>query len=143
MEPESDAPITPLEDSKVSTPHTVEEEENPFPLEAFPYTGGILASLPPNYVPLAQLVLGTPSASSLYHNPVWASGTMPTLGPFDAKTTSQQVVISAGATHHSEYPCIVNPNYPLGTTDSFEECLCQFFHPSIQCPSCAATWGGT
>jgi len=47
---------------------------------------------PPNYVSLAKLVLGTPSASSLYHNHVWASHAMPTTGLLIVNSTSQQVV---------------------------------------------------
>jgi len=53
MELEGDAPVTSPEESEVSTPHTVEEEEYPFPPEGFPYTGSIPASVPPNYVSLA------------------------------------------------------------------------------------------
>lgn len=96
MEPEGNAPVTSPDESKVSTPHTVEEEEHPFPLECFPYIESIPISVyqefPPNYVSLAQLVSGTPSASSLYHNPVWASGAMLTTCPFIANLTSQQAI---------------------------------------------------
>lgn len=91
MEPEGDDPITYLEESEVSTPDTVEEEDFHFRPEVFPYSGGIVASLPPNYVTLAQLVLGTPSAPPLYHNPGWASSAMPTSGLFILNTTSQGV----------------------------------------------------
>jgi len=98
MEPESDAPVTSLDKSKVSTPHTIEEEEHPFPPEGFPYTGSIPISVyqefPPNYVSLVQLVSSTLSASSLYHNPVWASGAMLTPGPIIANPTSHQAVTS-------------------------------------------------
>lgn len=94
MGPQGDAPVTSPDESEVSTPHNIEGEELPFPLKGFPYSRGILASFPPNYVSLAQLILGTPSASSLYHNPVWASSAMPTSGPFVTNTTSQQVVTS-------------------------------------------------
>jgi len=92
MEPKGNAPITSPDESEVSTPHTVEGEEFPFHPKGFPYSVGILASFPPNYVSLAQLVSSTPNASSLYHNPVWVSGAMPTSGPFVTNTTSQQVV---------------------------------------------------
>jgi len=53
MEPKGDAPVTSSEESKVSTPHTFEEEEHPFPPKGFPYTGGIPSSVPPNYVSLS------------------------------------------------------------------------------------------
>ena len=53
IEPEGDAPVISLKESEVSTPHTVEEEELHFPPEGFPYSGGIRASFPPNYVSLA------------------------------------------------------------------------------------------
>jgi len=93
MEPEGDALVTSLDESEVSTPHTIEEEEHTFPLEGFPYIGSIPISVYqeffPNYVSLAQMVLGTPSASSLYHNLVWASGTMPTIGLLIANLASQ------------------------------------------------------
>ena len=72
MEPEGNALVTSLDESKVSTPHTVEEEEHQYPPEGFPYTGSIpikvYQDFSPNYVTLAQLVSCTPSASSLYHN---------------------------------------------------------------------------
>jgi len=41
MDPEGDAPVTSPDESKVSTPHTVEEEEHPFSFEGFPYIGRI------------------------------------------------------------------------------------------------------
>lgn len=49
MEPEGDASVTSLDESEVSTPHTVEGEELllQFPLEGFPYSEGIPTSLPP------------------------------------------------------------------------------------------------
>jgi len=53
MEPEGDATVTSPEVLEVSTPHTIEEEEQPFPPHGFPYAGGIPASFPPNYVSLA------------------------------------------------------------------------------------------
>lgn len=94
MELKFDALVTSLEESEFSTPHTVEEKALHFPPEGFPNSGGIHASLPPNYVSLAQLVLGTPSASSLYHNPVWVSSAMHTSGLFVVNMTSQQAVTS-------------------------------------------------
>ena len=99
MELEGNAPVTSPEESKVSTPHTVEEEEYPFPPEGFPYTGSIPASVPPNYVSLAQLVSGTPIATSIYHNLVWVSGVMPTSGLFISNSTSQQDVTSLSMQH--------------------------------------------
>jgi len=93
MEPKGDDLVTSPDDSEFSTPHAIEEEENPFPSEGFPYTGGIPVSvhreMQPNYVSLAQLVSGTPSASSLYHNLVWVSGAMPATGSFIENSTSQ------------------------------------------------------
>jgi len=98
MEPEGDDLVTSPNESEVSTPHTVDEEEHPFPPEGFCYTGSIPISvyweLLLNYVSLAQLASSTPSASSLYHNPIWASGAMPTIGPFIENPTSQQAVTS-------------------------------------------------
>jgi len=57
----------------------------------FPYVGRVQSQPPPEnsgpmiphgYMTLAQLVSGTPSASSLYQNPIWSSNAMPTSGPF-------------------------------------------------------------
>jgi len=108
MQPEGDAPVTSPDESKVSTPHTVEEEGHPLPPEGFPYIGSIVISvhreLPPNYVSLAQMVSGTPSASSLYHNPVLESGAMPTTGFFITNLTSQQAFTSVPVE-----PTIPNP----------------------------------
>jgi len=54
IEAEGDALITSPDESKVSTPHIVEEEEHPFPPECFPYTWSIPINvyweLPPNYI---------------------------------------------------------------------------------------------
>ncbi len=96
MEPEGDAPITSLDESKVSTPHTLEGEELQlqFPPKGLPNLEGIPASLPPSYVSLRNLVLGTPSASSLYHNFVFASGVRHKPGSFVMNMTSQPVVTS-------------------------------------------------
>ena len=93
MEPEGEIQVFSLGHSEVSTPHIVKEEEHQFPPEVFPYIGSIPISvyqdLQPNYVTLAQLISGTPSASSLYHNHVWASSTVPTIGSFIVNLTSQ------------------------------------------------------
>lgn len=93
MEPEGKALVTSPAQCEVSTPHTVEEEEHQFPIERFPYTGNIPISVyrdfPTNYVTLGKLISGTPTPSSLYHNPVWASDAMPTIGPFIQNPTSQ------------------------------------------------------
>lgn len=98
MEPEGDAPVTSPNQSEFSTPHTVEEEEHKFSPEGFPYTGSIPINVyqgfPPNYLTLSQLVSSTPSASSLYHNPIWAFGSMPTTCMFITNPTSQQVITS-------------------------------------------------
>jgi len=98
MESEGEILVSSSGHSEVSTPHTIEEEEYPFPPEGFPYTRSIPISVyrdfPPNYVTLAQLVLGTPNASSLYHDLVWASGAMPTKGLFIQNLSSQHMVIS-------------------------------------------------
>jgi len=96
MELEGDDPVTSPDEFKFSTPHIVEGEELQlqFPLEGFPYSEGIPASFPPDYVSLGHLVLSTTSASSLYHNPVWASGVRLMSGPFVMNTTSQQAVTS-------------------------------------------------
>lgn len=70
VEPKGNAPVTSPDEYEVSTPHTIEGEDFPFPHKGFPYSRGIPTIFSPNYVSLAQLVLGTLSASSLYHNPV-------------------------------------------------------------------------
>lgn len=97
METEGEFLVSSPGHSEVSTPHIVKEEEDQFPLKGFPYMGSIPISvywnLPLNYVTLAQLVLGTSSASSLYHNPVWGSGAMPTMAPFISNPTPQQTLI--------------------------------------------------
>lgn len=112
IEPKGEFLVSSLGHSNVSTPHTIEEEEYQFPPISFPYTGIIPISfyrdLPPNYVNLAQLVSGTPSVSSLYHNPVWASGSMPTTGSFIRNMNPQQTVISVD-TSVSMQPTILNP----------------------------------
>ena len=89
MEPKGDAPVTSPNKSEVSTPHILEGEEFSFPPEGFPFSEGIPSSLPSNYVSLAQWVSGTPSASSLYHNTVWALGTMATSSLFITNKTSR------------------------------------------------------
>jgi len=112
MEPEGEFPVFSLGHSEVSTSHTIKEEEYQFPPEGFPYTGSIPISvyqdLPPNYMTLAQFVSGTPSASLLYHNHVWAFGTMPTIGPFIRNSTPQQTVTSI-VTSVPLQPTITNP----------------------------------
>lgn len=112
MELEGEFPVSSLGHSEVSTPHIVEEEEYQFPPEGFPYTGSIPISvyqkLPPNYVTLAQLVSGTLSASSLYHNSFWASGAMPTMGPFIPNPTPQGMLIST-VTSVPVQPTVLNP----------------------------------
>ena len=50
---------------------------------------------PVGYTSLAQLVSGTPSASSLYDNPIWSSGAMPTSGLFVSNMASQIPVPTA------------------------------------------------
>lgn len=64
MEPKGDAPVTSMDESKVSTPHTVEGEELKlqFSPEGFPYSECITASLPLGYVSLGHLVSSTSSA---------------------------------------------------------------------------------
>lgn len=96
MEPKGNAPITSPDESGVSTTHTVEKEELKlqFPPKGSPFSEGIPASFPPNYVSLGHLVSSTPSASSLYHNPIWALGIRPMSGPFVMNTTSQHAVTS-------------------------------------------------
>lgn len=93
MEPKGDSLVTSLDESNIYTPQIVSEEEYPFPPEGFPYTGIIPISVYqeflPIYVSLAQLVSATPSASSIYHNPVWTSGAITTTGPFIMNPTSQ------------------------------------------------------
>lgn len=52
--------------------------------------------LPHSYTTLAQLVSGTPSASSLYENPIWSSNSMPTSSLFIPNMTSKiQIVITS------------------------------------------------
>lgn len=79
------------------TPHVDDEQEYDFPPEGFPYTVGVPSltfpetsgpMFPHGYTTLAQLVSGTPSASSLYQNPIWYSNYMPTSGPFILNMTS-------------------------------------------------------
>jgi len=109
MECKGDAPITSLYESKDSTPHTIEGEELQlqFPPDGFPYSKCIPAILPPGYVSLGHLVSGMPSASSLYHNSVWASSVRPTSGPFIMNTASQPVVTSV-----SVQPTVLNTLVP-------------------------------
>lgn len=63
---------------------------------------------PPGYTSLAQLVSGTPSVSSLYHNPIWSSGAMPTSSPFVSNATSQIPVPTAVLSVH------VQPTIAIG-----------------------------
>lgn len=112
MEPEGEFSVSFMGHSEVSTPCTIEEEEVQFPPEGFPFTGSIPISVyqnfPPNYVTLAQLVSGTPSASSLCHNPVWDSGDMPATGSFILDLTAQQTLIPA-VTSILVQPTFMNP----------------------------------
>lgn len=112
MESKGKIPVSSWGHSKVSTPHTVEEEEYTFPLEGFPYMGSIpinfYRDFSPNYVTSAQLVSGTPSTSSLYHNHVWAFCTMPITVMFIQNLTFQQTVISI-VTSVPVQPTILNP----------------------------------
>ena len=112
MESEGEIPISSLGHLEVSTPCTIKKQEYPFPPKGSPYMGSIPTSvhpeLPCNYVTLAQLVLGMPTASSLYHNPIWAFGAMPTIGPFIHNLPSQQKVISI-VTSVPVQPTIPNP----------------------------------
>jgi len=83
--------------STTHTPHVVDEQGCSFLAEGFPYTGNISTSFYPEYsetlfphghTSLGQLVSGTLSASSLYHNPIWSLGAMPTSGSFVHNPTS-------------------------------------------------------
>ena len=87
--------------SATHTLHVVHKQGYSFPLECFPYIGRILTSiypwyskplLPHGHTSLAQLVSSSPSASSLYHNPIWSSGAMPTSGSYVQNPTSQPIV---------------------------------------------------
>lgn len=94
-------PTSPQGPPKVSSTHTPSVDnylEYEFPPEVFPYVGSV-APPPPlqsseplspaSYTSLAQLVSGTPSVSSLYHNPIWSSSAMPTSGPFVSNVATQ------------------------------------------------------
>lgn len=54
MEHAGDAPVTSLDESKFSTSHTIEggELQLQFPPKDFPFSEGISARFPPNYVSL-------------------------------------------------------------------------------------------
>ena len=104
MDSKGEIPVSSPGHSKVSTthtPHIDDEQGYGFPPEGFPYTGRVSSltypetsgpMLPHGYTTLAQLVLSTPSASSLYQNPTWSSNAMPTLGLFIPNMTSQPTV---------------------------------------------------
>ena len=91
------SPQGPPEVSITETPSVDNESEYDFPLEDFPYVGRVPSQLHPKnsgpmlphgYTTLDQLVSGTPSASSLYQNPIWSSNAIPTSGPFIPNVTS-------------------------------------------------------
>lgn len=82
MESEGEIQVSSPSHSEISTTHTPnvdDEKVYEFPPEGSPYTGRVLSlsyaetrgpMLPRRYVTLSQLVLSTPSASSLYQNPI-------------------------------------------------------------------------
>lgn len=104
MESEGEIPVSSpiqLEVSGTHTPQVGDEKPYEFPPEGFPYTGAISSSIYPEfsdpllshgYTFLAQLVLGAPSALSLYQNPIWSSGTMPTSCLFIQNMTSRPII---------------------------------------------------
>lgn len=94
------------------TPHIVHDQGYPFPPEGFPYIGsipiGVYPKLPHDYVSLAQLVMGTHSALSLYHNPISLSSAMITSGPF-IQNLSSQLMVPFVVTSVLVKPTILNP----------------------------------
>ena len=87
------SPQGPLEVSSTQIPRVGNDSKY-----NFPYVGSIPPPplpqsseplFPPSYASLAQLVLGTPSAPSVYHSHIWSSGTMPTSSSFVSSVTSQ------------------------------------------------------
>jgi len=84
--------------SATHNPHVDDEKGYEFPIEGFPYIGRVSSltfpetsrpMLPHGYTTLAQLISGTPSASSLYRNSIWYSNSMPKSGLFILNKTSQ------------------------------------------------------
>lgn len=104
MELEGEIPTSSLGHSEVSathTPHVDDEQGYEFPPKGFPFTGRVPSHtlpktsgpiLPPSYITLTQLILGTPSASSLYQNPILPSNAMPTSSLFIPNATYQTSV---------------------------------------------------
>ena len=88
----------PPEVSATYTPGVDNDSKYNFPPEGYPYVGSV-APPPPlerseplflaGYKSLAQLVSSTACASSLYHNPIWSLGAMPTFSPFVSNVASQ------------------------------------------------------
>lgn len=83
MDSEGEIPTSARGHLKVSTthtPHVDEEKEYDFPPEGFPFTGRVPSQtlletsgpmLQHGYTTLDQFISRTPSASSLYQNPIW------------------------------------------------------------------------
>lgn len=93
----------PIEVSATHNPGVDNDSEYFFFPEGYPYVGSVAPPppresrwplFPSNYTYLAQLVSGTPSVSSLYHNPIQSSGTMPTSGPLVSYVASQTPVLT-------------------------------------------------
>lgn len=88
MDSEGEFPTSSQGPPKVSVTHTPGVDNDfgyDFLLEGYPYVGSVTS--PPShesneplflasYMSLVELVSGTPSAYSLYHNPIWSSGAM-------------------------------------------------------------------
>ena len=83
---------------------------------------------------MAQLVSGTPNASSLYQNPIWSSNAMPTFGLFIPNVTS-----------HIPVQIVVISTFHSGETDNFSLHVCKFLSLSIKWRKCTTSlftvWG--
>lgn len=100
MASEGEIPASPQGPPEVSSTHTPSVDNDSkydFPPKDFPYVGRVPSQPPPEnsgpmlphgYTTLAQLVLGNPSDSSLYKNPIWSSNSMATFGRFILNMTS-------------------------------------------------------
>jgi len=111
---------SPHEVSATHTPGIGDEFEYKLPPEGFLYMGSMPPPPPPEsgeplfplgYTSFVQLVSSTPSVSSLYHNPIWLLGAMPTSGPFVSSVASQIPIQTAVSSVH------VQPKITVGTVN--------------------------
>lgn len=111
--------------STIHTPGIDNDSEYDFSPEGYPYVGSVVPPpplesnqplFPAGYTSLAQLVLGTPSASSLYHNPIWSSSAMPTSSPFISSVAYQiPILATVSSVHVQPIVTVEEINVPISS----------------------------